>query len=363
MELLKKLYCIHSRSGAEKKMKKFIRKYAVERGVKVSYDNKGNMYIVKGEAKTYPCVVAHLDQVQDEHSKDFKVIETEDILFGYSPSKRMQQGLGADDKNGIWIALKCLERFDVLKVAFFVQEEVGCRGSSGADMKFFKDCRFVIEPDRRGYADLITNISCANICSKEFEEDCGADKFGFKAAHGLMTDVLELVEKGVGISCINVSCGYYNPHTDAEITVKKDLLNCLAFVEYAIANCAKVYEHKYEYLGYGGYNLGGYGYGGYSKGQLKSYRDYYGGRGWDDYEDDDDELTYNNYMPKLSDYADTESWLEDVMYCYPDFDATDLWPMISADLDSVGWTYQNFMDFYYKDYNDEQLKFDWEDVK
>lgn len=46
-----------------------------------------------------------------------------------------------------------------MKVAFFVSEEIGCVGSRNADMGFFEDARFVIEPDRRGYEDLITNIS------------------------------------------------------------------------------------------------------------------------------------------------------------------------------------------------------------
>lgn len=43
----------------------------------------------------------------------------------------------------------------------------------------------------------------------------------------MMTDVLELKERGLGVSCINLSCGYYEPHSDEEFTVKKDLLNCL----------------------------------------------------------------------------------------------------------------------------------------
>ena len=40
----------------------------------------------------------------------------------------------------------------------------------------------------------------------------------------MMTDVLELKEKGLKVSCLNLSCGYYEPHTDHEFTVKKDLL-------------------------------------------------------------------------------------------------------------------------------------------
>ena len=65
----------------------------------------------------------------------------------------------------------------------------------------------------------------------------------------MMTDILELKERGLNISCINISCGYYKPHTDEEYTVKKDLLGCLKFVEHIIENCTKVYPHTEE-VGY-----------------------------------------------------------------------------------------------------------------
>ena len=115
MNLLKKLYEIHSPSGNEKAMKKFIKGYVKKHipGVTIKNDHVGNLYMIKGNAETYPCIVSHLDQVQREHSKDFKAIETEDIIFGYSPKNRQREGLGADDKNGIWIALNCLENMNV----------------------------------------------------------------------------------------------------------------------------------------------------------------------------------------------------------------------------------------------------------
>lgn len=246
MNLLKKLYEIHSPSRNERAMKKFIKGYVKKHipGVTFRSDHVGNLYMTRGNSETYPCIVAHLDQVQREHSKDFKAIETEDIIFGYSPKNRKREGLGADDKNGIWIALKCLEKYECIKVAFFVSEEIGCVGSRGADLSFFEDTRFVIEPDRRGYEDLITDISFTSLCSNEFLKDTGFERFGYKEKSGMMTDVLELKERGLGVSCINLSCGYYEPHTHEEFTVKKDLLNCLRLVEHIIENCQSVYPHE-----------------------------------------------------------------------------------------------------------------------
>ena len=254
MNLLKKLYEIHSPSRNERAMKKFIKGYVKKHipGVTFRSDHVGNLYMTRGISETYPCIVAHLDQVQREHSKDFKAIETEDIIFGYSPKNRKREGLGADDKNGIWIALKCLEKYECIKVAFFVSEEIGCVGSRGADMNFFEDTRFVIEPDRRGFENLITDISYTSLCSNDFLRDIGFERFGYKEESGMMTDVLELKERGLGVSCINLSCGYYEPHTHEEFTVKKDLLNCLRLVEHIIENCQSVYPHENLDSGYYG---------------------------------------------------------------------------------------------------------------
>ena len=69
------------------------------------------------------------------------------------------------------------------------------------------------------------------------------EKWGYMEENGLMTDILTLKEKGLEVSCLNVSCGYYNAHTDEEITVKKDLMKSLLFVEHIIEDCTNTYPH------------------------------------------------------------------------------------------------------------------------
>ena len=250
MKLLKKLYSIHSKSGKETKMIKFllwwIRNNVPEARVELDREI-GNIYVTKGASDTYPCLVAHINQVQSIHSRDFQAIETKDIIFGYSPKNKRLEGLGADDKNGVWICLRCLMKYENIKVAFFVGEEVGCVGSSKADMDFFKDVRFVIQCDRRGSNDIIASICSTEIASKEFIEATGHEDFGYHLEEGMMTDVLTLKENGLGVSAVNLSCGYYDPHSDHEFTVKRDLINCLSFVEHIIENCTGVYEHQCDY--------------------------------------------------------------------------------------------------------------------
>lgn len=265
-KLLKKLYEIHALSGHEKKMRRFVMNYARQCGkIAMTVDEFGNLFITKGISETYPCLAAHLDQVQHSHAKDFTAIECgEGIIFGYSPRQRTQQGLGADDKNGIFICLECLKKYDVLKLAFFVGEETGCVGSSQCDLEFFKDCRFIIEPDRRGAHDLITSMFCGEVCSQEFINAIAAERFGYREEQGSITDVGELVERGVGISCLNLSCGYYEAHSDHEHTVLADLQNCLEFVQNIIETCTDVYPFVYEWRlsSYGKYD-DRYGYGVY----------------------------------------------------------------------------------------------------
>lgn len=255
MKLLRKLYQIHSPSGREGKLIRFICnwiKYNVP-DARIALDQStGNLYITKGVADTYAVLCAHLDQVQRKYPRDYTVVQTEHIIFGYSPKTRSYCGLGADDKNGIWIVLKCLQKYPALKVCLFTSEEVGCVGSSHADMDFFKDAKYVIQADRRGAHDLVTNIGFTELCSDEFLADIPYHKYGYAITDGLSTDVGQLKENGLEVSCINLSAGYMEPHTDREYTVIADLLNCKDFVEEIISTCHKIYPHSptYSMMGY-----------------------------------------------------------------------------------------------------------------
>ena len=249
--LLKRLYSIHSPSGKEHKMIGFLLNHLkdIVPDIKMTKDGNGNIYIKKGDAQTYPCMVAHLDQVQHNYPKDFKAIETRDIIFGYSPSEHSYIGPGADDKNGVFLCIEALKKYDCLKVALFTREEVGCIGSNNCDMEFFKDCRFVIQCDRKGNSDFITTIGWSEICSDKFIQDVTPEKWGYQHGIGMMTDVQALHERGLGVSAVNLSCGYYNPHSDEELTVKADLVKCWRLVQHIIEDCTETYTHESDPFG------------------------------------------------------------------------------------------------------------------
>lgn len=125
-QLLKRLYSIYSPSGKEQGMMNFLSAYirTLPGNISLTQDRYGNLYAVKGESDTYPCLISHTDQVAHcNHSKDFRAVETRDIIFGLSPGKKRFENLGADDKNGIFICLECRKRLlnYILCIRFFIE--------------------------------------------------------------------------------------------------------------------------------------------------------------------------------------------------------------------------------------------------
>lgn len=256
--LLKQIYAAHSLSGKEGKRRKVVRDY-VRKNIPdciMFTDPAGNLFITRGQSDTYPCIAAHLDMVCETRSRDFNTYETDEILFGFSLKNRRQESAGMDDGNGIFVAILMLERFPVMKVALFTREEVGAQGASECDLSWFDDCRFVIEPDRKGGTDIITDNGWITLCSDEFLHAIGYEAYGYKPTSGLLTDVFCLKERGLAVSCINVSIGYTNHHHDSEVTVKADLERGIDFIAHVIETCTDVYPHISE----DDYSWGRYGH-------------------------------------------------------------------------------------------------------
>ena len=247
MKLLIDLYKVHSPSRHEEPMRRFLKKYIGQiEGARVEEDKTGNLLVTKGLSETYPCIVAHMDEVHTVRPKKFKVVVYKDnYILGGDAEILRPCGIGADDKNGIWVALKLLERFDAVKAAFFVGEEVGCVGSRAVDMKFFNDCRFVLQADRKNGGDFIDTACGTSLCGQPFKAAMKIAQFGYKPTTGLTTDVQELKSRGLAVACANISCGYYNPHTIDEYTDFSELENCLEMCEYAFRHITDVQKHKH----------------------------------------------------------------------------------------------------------------------
>lgn len=222
----------------------FIYEYLTENNILFDVDIHGNIYINR-DYKNVPCMVAHLDTVH-ELVEDLTVFECGNIWTGINRKHMIQTGIGGDDKVGIYITLELL-KIHKIKAAFFVNEEVGCLGSFKSDITFFKDCLYVLQCDRRGNSDFVTNIN-GEISSKPFQRDIIPiiKKYKYSFSNGMITDVGQLSQNKIGVSCANISCGYYNPHSENEYIMLNDVLNCMTMCSNIFTNITKQYKHEFK---------------------------------------------------------------------------------------------------------------------
>lgn len=244
IDFLKEVLSIPSISGNESMVRDYIIEYAKKNGIEYYTDAKGNLYLTKGSDKMtsgeyYPCVVSHMDTVHRSHielieSKTNLIIESSThsegkTLIAKHPITKEQTGIGGDDKCGVYVCLEMFERIDVLKGAFFVEEEIGMLGSRQADDKFFENVGYAIQFDAPS-SNWISEI-CSGV--KLFDEDfkgeikgtlneCGYTKFSIDP----FTDVNQLASK-YDFNCLNLGCGYYRQHTNSEYVVVEEVFDSI----------------------------------------------------------------------------------------------------------------------------------------
>lgn len=232
-------------------------------------DAAGNLLVIKGKAKTYPCVVAHMDtvhkfvggfEVYKKYMHYYKTVNKKKItarrcleLHAYDNKNTTagdfhdSVGVGGDDKCGVFACLYFLKILPAVKIVFFSREEVGCIGSRNVSHSFFEDCRYIIQLDRKNGHDFITNYCSGKTISHRFSSELGGLKkeFSFRSARGSVTDSVKLWDAGVGISCINLSAGYHNSHSSFEYVDVNELFNSINFVNAIIYHLKEMrYESK-----------------------------------------------------------------------------------------------------------------------
>ena len=166
---------------------------------------------------TFPVLLtAHMDTVHKVQCKKVKywinkneqTVVTSDV------------GIGGDDRCGIYMILKILEKVDCF-VLFCEDEEIGSVGAR----KFIKTdlCKnlkgkfkYIIELDRAHDRDAVfyddDNKEFHKFITKEF----------WKEDYGSFSDICVLSPE-MGISSVNLSCGYYGAHTTSESVILDEL--------------------------------------------------------------------------------------------------------------------------------------------
>ena len=232
---------VPSSSYNEQRLVAFIMLWAMRNNVKFEYDDFGNVYLTKGtleEGEFYPCVTSHLDTVQQKQTSyvyanvPLEIITTKmsenDAKHPNSHKLSLPSGgIGADDKAGVLICLSMFDHLPKLKACFFLQEEVGCKGSSELDKDWFKDVAYVIgwdSPDlyRGAYASSQTNLFNYKFYNDHLKEVL--DKWGLVKGtlnSEPITDVKYIRQK-TNIICMNFGNGGYLAHSDSEYIIIED---------------------------------------------------------------------------------------------------------------------------------------------
>jgi putative aminopeptidase FrvX len=141
-------------------------------------------------------------------------------------------GIGGDDKCGVFACLTLLQELPNIKAAFFVSEETGCHGSLKASEEFFKNVGYGIQFDAPenwmitekcfGQVLFDRDSEFFEVCDKVLTEGMNQNDMEYMVHP--YTDVYALRGQ-FDFSCINISIGYYDYHTNHEYVVVEDVFN------------------------------------------------------------------------------------------------------------------------------------------
>ena len=87
------LYNISSHSGKEGKIAGFIIGELRRMGIPFRQDRYGNIYAVKGNRESYPCVVAHMDEVHRRKTGSYAAhLVADSMIVGYDHKRKRMTG-------------------------------------------------------------------------------------------------------------------------------------------------------------------------------------------------------------------------------------------------------------------------------
>jgi hypothetical protein len=149
-------------------------------------------------------LVSHLDTVHSILPKNIFNDQKQNILW--SP-----EGLGADDRAGVYSILKIVEGNFKPHILFTSGEESGGIGASYfvEDILEIPNIKYIIELDRQGNNDCVF-YECINDTFIKFIES-----YGFIENYGSFTDI-SIICPSWNIAGVNLSIGYYNQHSKME---------------------------------------------------------------------------------------------------------------------------------------------------
>lgn len=180
-------------------------------------------------------LVAHLDTVHRENVQQLYHDVKKGVLW--SP-----QGIGADDRAGVFAILKILEAGYRPSVIFCTKEESGGIGAAAfaSDVpKPLVKTNYLIELDRQGSVDCVFY----DYDNPEFE--AFINNFGFITDWGTFSDIA-IIGPEWKVPSVNLSIGYLNEHTKSETLHYVNMFDTIEKVK-KILDAESAEDHIFKY--------------------------------------------------------------------------------------------------------------------
>ena len=205
-----------------------------------------NMYLI-AEGELPVCLLAHMDTVFPVPPRTFYYDSVQTTLW--SPD-----GLGADDRAGIYTIISLIERGYKPSLIFTDLEENGGIGADSLVKRFpecpFAECKALIQLDRQGEDDAVF-YECDNVAFEDLIES-----YDFYFAYDTFTDI-SIIAPTWGVAAVNLSVGYEREHSCTETLnmawchktidkVEKMLIECGNWPSYAYIPSAKKIRWNFQ---------------------------------------------------------------------------------------------------------------------
>lgn len=176
-----------------------------------------------------PLVCVHVDTVNEFlYPVKSDIMEKQGILSLRQNSR--SACLGADDRAGIWLALQMITTGTntAFEYGFFCGEEKGCKGSNifadNEDLERYSCFIGLDRANKQGVKNIALYDNDNNELNELFIEKGYAVKYGSYADCSCIAGITEK-------ACLNVSIGYQNEHSKAEILVLSDMFDTLQVMQ------------------------------------------------------------------------------------------------------------------------------------
>ena len=215
-------------SSLVKALSKLLEKYYSQEDIHATQD-----YIyTTGEIPV--TLIAHLDTVLARPPQEIYHDPMSGVLW--SPN-----GLGADDRAGVFSIIQLLERGYRPSVIFTTGEEIGGTGATKLTKDFSSplvETLFLVELDRKGSQDAVY-YDCGN---RDFESFITS--FGFTTQLGSFSDI-SIIGPAWDRASVNLSIGYVNEHLMTEMLFYRDMFATIERVAQILDNYGNViYDYQ-----------------------------------------------------------------------------------------------------------------------